>query len=211
MPARATAISFQDADLVEQVRDGDTAAFGQLVAKYQDRLYNTVWRICGHVDDARDLTQEAFLKALESLDGFGGKSSFYTWLFRIGVNVAISHQRQGRRRMTVSLEDGPERWQVNRQGVALAQSARRARVGHDDDPATGARQAETNEIVVAALGELDDDQRAVLVLRDIESLDYEHIADVLAVPVGTVKSRVHRARMALREKLRPRLGGTFED
>ena len=204
MPASSASISFQDADLVEQVRDGDTAAFGHLVAKYQDRVYNTVLRINGNADDARDLTQDAFLRALESLDSFSGRAGFYTWLFRIAVNLTISDGRMMQRRKTVSLEPrtgslGAGEWAVNRQGAGLVGELH----SDEENPQAAASRTEVNILVVEALNELEDEHRTVLVLKDIESMDYAQIAEILDVPLGTVKSRVHRARMALRDKLRP--------
>jgi RNA polymerase sigma-70 factor (ECF subfamily) len=204
MPASSASISFQDADLVEQVRDGDTAAFGHLVAKYQDRVYNTVLRINGNADDARDLTQDAFLRALESLDSFSGRAGFYTWLFRIAVNLTISYGRMMQRRKTVSLEPrtgslGAGEWAVNRQGAGLVGELH----SDEENPQAAASRTEVNILVVEALNELEDEHRTVLVLKDIESMDYAQIAEILDVPLGTVKSRVHRARMALRDKLRP--------
>lgn len=200
MLAGVTSNSQTDADLIRQVCAGDAASFGPLVTKYQDRVYNACWRICGHAEDARDLTQEAFIKAYESMDSFAGQSGFYTWLFRIAVNLSISHRRKTSRRMTVPLAREPDPWSINRQAAGLI-GAR----GGDGDPAHHAGQAETHAQVVAALNELDVDQRAVVVLKDIEGLDYEQIATILSVPKGTVKSRIHRARMALREKLKDRL------
>ena len=200
MLAGVTSNSQTDADLIRQVRAGDAASFGPLVTKYQDRVYNACWRICGHAEDARDLTQEAFIKAYESMDSFAGQSGFYTWLFRIAVNLSISHRRKASRRMTVSLGHEPDPWSINRQAAGLTGG----RDG-DGDPAHHAGRAETHAQVVAALNELDVDQRAVVVLKDIEGLDYEQIATILSVPKGTVKSRLHRARMALREKLQDRL------
>ncbi len=194
--ADVTSNSHADADLIRQVRAGDAASFGPLVAKYQDRVYNACWRICGHAEDARDLTQEAFIKAYESMDSFAGQSGFYTWLFRIAVNLSISHRRKTSRRVTMPLTHEPDSWSINRQAAGLAG----ARNG-DGDPAHKAGRTETHAQVVAALNELDVDQRAVVVLKDIEDLDYEQIASILSVPKGTVKSRIHRARMALREKL----------
>ena len=193
-------ISFQDTDLVRQVRDGDTAAFGHLVAKYQDRVYNTIWRISGNAEDASDLTQDAFLKALESLGSFDGRAGFYTWLYRIAVNLAISHGRKMKRRKTIPIETQSSPWDVNRQGADLVE---RLNPDDDGDPQRAASQAEINRIVISALNELEDEHRTVLVLKDIESMDYAQIADILSLPLGTVKSRVHRARMALRDKLRP--------
>ncbi|MDO8631840.1 MAG: sigma-70 family RNA polymerase sigma factor, partial [Phycisphaerales bacterium] len=87
-----------DRELVRRVKSGQTEAYGELVRRYQDRVFNTCWRICGHLEDARDLTQEAFLKAFESLDAFRQESGFYTWIFRVAVNLSLSHRRSAGRR-----------------------------------------------------------------------------------------------------------------
>lgn len=185
--------------LVEQARSGDMAAFSRLVTRYQDRILNTCWRLCGNRDDAQDLTQEAFLRALQSIGSFSGRAAFYTWLYRIAVNLAISHHRRAGRHLRLSLDgrDG-EQW-VDHQAVALGGHGARAM----DDPSQRLTARETERQVVDALDTLDDDHRTVIVLRDIEGLDYEQIAGILEVPPGTVKSRLHRARMTLRERLRP--------
>jgi len=196
----ARPVPFEDAELIEQVKDGQSEAFGRLVDKYQDRVFNTCWRICGHLEDARDATQEAFLKAFENISTFHQRSGFYTWIFRIAVNLALSHRRQVARRHTVSLDQatGP----VGSQAEDLA---RRVQDASANDPAERADQAELQGLLSRALQELDDDQRAVVVLRDIEGLDYQEIGDILEVPPGTVKSRLHRGRMALREAIMPAL------
>src|SRR5689334_9124679 len=98
------AIAFEDAAALEQCRRGDLSAIGPLIEKYQDRVYNTCWRLCGNAEDAADLTQEAFVKAIEALGQFDGRSRFYTWVFRIAVNLSISHRRKQGRRRTVPLE-----------------------------------------------------------------------------------------------------------
>lgn len=188
MSARAQAIAIDEADLVRQAREGRSEAFGQLVLRYQDAVYNLCWRVCGHHEDARDLTQAAFLRAYEALERFEGKSSFYTWLFRIAANLAISHRRRRNPATSArSLDDG------------LLPAA--AGTANDGDPVSRLEQSEMHRLVQAALGELDDEQRLVLVLRDVEGMDYQRIAQVLALPKGTVKSRIHRARMALRDRL----------
>jgi len=189
-----------DADLVRRSQEGDLGAFGQLVLRYQDRVFNTCWRLCGNVEDARELTQETFLRALQSLRGFRRKSSFYTWLFRIAVNLTIGHRRRNRRAATYQLHE-PVR-EADEYGQAAGLVAAQLPAGGSDPPAQAAKE-ELRQRVIAALGELDDEHRAVIVLRDIESLDYKQIAEVLGVPVGTVKSRLHRARLALRDKLEP--------
>ncbi len=190
----------EDAELVRQVKGGRSEAYGELVRKYQDRVFNTCWRICGHLEDARDLTQEAFLKAFENLDSFRERSGFYTWIFRVAVNLALSHQRKAARRHVVSLDAGGSA--TGTQAEALAKQA-----GHasHNDPARAASDSELQGCVVRALQALDDDHRAVIVLRDLEGLDYQEIAEILEVRLGTVKSRLHRARMAVHEAMPPAL------
>ncbi len=193
-------VSLEDAQLIERIQAGQTEAYGELVHKYQDQVFNTCWRICGHLEDARDVTQEAFLKAFEGLSGFRGESGFYTWIFRIAVNLALTLRRNTARRRMVSLDQGD--------AVALSQAetlARRVAERSGDDPADSAGRAELHGCVARAVAELEDEYRAVIVLRDIEGLDYRTIAEILEVPRGTVKSRLHRARMSLRDALGPAL------
>ena len=97
VPAGSTAVPVDEAILVEQARSGDMGAFSRLVTRYQDRVLNACWRVCGNIDDAQDLTQEAFLHALESIESFRRRANFYTWLFRIAVNLSISHRRKAAR------------------------------------------------------------------------------------------------------------------
>ena len=115
MQIPATTVKFEDAVLVRQVQAGEVVAFADLVRKYQDRVYNTCLRICGNREDASDLAQEAFLKAFESIGSFRGKSAFYTWLFRIAVNMSISHRRKRRVRDTLSLDDPVGAREIRRQ------------------------------------------------------------------------------------------------
>lgn len=180
--------------LVRQVQGGELRAFAELVEKYQDRVYNAVLRICGDAEAARDLTQDAFLKALESIERFRGKSAFFTWIFRIAVNLAISHRRKARTRNVLSLDEGGGA----SEGASLVQFIADPVAA---DPSGRIEAAETHERVLGAMAALDPQQRAALVLRDVEGLDYQQIADVLELPVGTVKSRVFRARCAMREEL----------
>lgn len=187
-------IPLEDFELVQKVKDGQTEAYGQLVQKYQDRVFNACWRICGHLEDARDLTQEAFLRALENISAFRQRSGFYTWIFRVAVNLALSHRRRDGRRRTVSL-DQP----ADPRGTQAADLARRTGHGRSNDPGASASDAELQARVTRALQGLDDDHRAVIVLRDIEGMDYQEIGEILDIPAGTVRSRLHRARMALRQ------------
>jgi RNA polymerase sigma-70 factor, ECF subfamily len=170
-------------------------AFGSLIAKYQDRLYNSILRICGDREEAADLCQEAFVRVLERLETFRGQSQFYTWLFRIAVNLTISRRRRANRVRFTSLSNDPELGD----GPLVEASSAPPRLAAD--PARQVMEGELHRRVLEAIDALDDEHRVVVVLRDIEDMDYEQIAAVLAVPVGTVKSRLHRARAMLRDKL----------
>ncbi|MBN2559544.1 MAG: sigma-70 family RNA polymerase sigma factor [Phycisphaerae bacterium] len=201
--APSVAIPFEDAELVEQCRRGDNAAFGRLVVKYQDRVFNTCWRMCGNRADAEDLTQEAFVRALQSIDRFGGRSKFYTWVFRIAVNLVISARRMNRRTTTYSLDasyDAARHGESHPAGPQLAAG--------DESPDQHASTREHQALVLDALESLDEEQRAVVILRDLESFAYDEIAEILEVPPGTVKSRLHRARLALRQTLSPILASS---
>jgi len=188
----------EDDALVERVKQGQTEAYGELVRRYQDRVFNACWRICGHLEDARDLTQEAFLKAFEGLGNFRQQSGFYTWIFRVAVNLSLSHRRNDHRRRRVSLDAG-----AAATGTQADELARRVRDESDDDPTRGPVEAELHAAVAGALQRLDDDHRAVIVLRDIEGFDYQEIARILQIPLGTVKSRLFRARIALQQAIDP--------
>ena len=194
--AKAATISFEDATLVEQCRNGDMQAFGSLVAKYQERIFNMVFRMCGRRADAEELAQETFLKALERINQFRGQSKFYTWLFRIAANLAISHRRRGGRVRFQSLS-GPEEFEQDQADNLTAAMARK----RNPAPEAAAMAAEINRRVMQALDDLDDEFRLVVVLCDMEGMDYAQIAQVLNLPIGTVKSRLHRARCELRDKL----------
>ncbi len=183
-----------DRDLLAQSRQGDMTAFSLLVEKYQDRLFNTTYRLCGNYQDACELTQETFLRALKGIAGFRGEAKFYTWLFRIALNLTRSHRRRA----------GRSRWQSLDQPdgtIELASQASRLGPADCPGPAERAEQAERNTKVIAALDRLAQQHRTVIVLRDVEGLNYREIAEIVGVPIGTVKSRVHRGRLALREYL----------
>lgn len=195
MASRAASRSnLTDQKLIGQVLSGDSAAFGEIVERHEDRLYNTIYRLVGSADDARDLLQDTFVKAYEKLGHFRGGSSLYTWLFRIAVNTSLSHRR---RRKWVQM-GAPAGDDDANPGNAVADTAA-------VDPADPLIAAETETLVQEAINSLDDEHRTVVVLRDIQHCDYHEIADILDVPPGTVKSRLHRARMMLRDRLEPLL------
>ncbi|HEX4124037.1 MAG TPA: sigma-70 family RNA polymerase sigma factor [Tepidisphaeraceae bacterium] len=204
-----------DVALLQQAQAGDRGAFGQIVVLYQDRLYNAVLRMVGDREEARELTQEAFTRALMKLDSFRGDASPYTWLFRIAVNLAISQLRKNRRVRMFSLDRPASDNGLSRGGSAHGSdhggitqaSGLLDRVGRDGQasPAENAEGRERSQMVLSALGRLDAEYRAVLVMRDIEGFDYQQMADVLGLPLGTLKSRLFRARLALRDELRESL------
>jgi len=187
---------FDDAALIEQYRCGEPSALERLVVKYQDRLYNAVLRICANPDDAAELTQQAFVKVLENLDRFESRASFYTWLFRIAVNLALNYRRRQAALRVVSLDGHGWDREPSRQALRLFWKDEKT-----TDPALRVQEKELCELAVESLNELDEAQRAVIVLRDIENMSYSNIAEVLQIELGTVKSRIARARARLREVL----------
>jgi RNA polymerase sigma-70 factor (ECF subfamily) len=178
--------------LVRQCQGGDSEAMSRLILRYQKRVYNTILKICGNVDDAAELTQETFVKAIENINKFQGKSSFYTWVFRIGVNLTLTHCKRsvklGLRSLDAEQNDQPR--QQLRDFLADKGSP---------DPAKVAENKELIELIKMAIMQLDDDQRAVIILRDIEQMSYAQIAKVLDIKLGTVRSRLSRARDNLRQ------------
>lgn len=199
----------RELDLLRKAQHGDRAAYGQLVVAYQDRLYNGILRMVGDHEEARELTQEAFTRGLMKLNSFRGDASPYTWLFRIAVNLAISHLRKVQRHRVFSLDSPSSNGNGRRGGADDQASSLADRVTHDglsrsvaELPPDDLERSERHQQVFAALGRLDAEYRAVLVMRDIEGFDYQQMADVLGLPLGTLKSRLFRARLALRDELR---------
>ena len=181
-----------DKSLVQACRAGQTEAFGVLVRRYQDRLYPTILRLLGSPEDAQDVLQDSFVRAFEKLDQFHGESSFYTWIYRIAVNLALSEYRRHRQR-------GRDRWS---DPASLSLAAEPVDDSPETDPAIALERVERELIVQTALNELGPEHRAVVVLKDFDGRRYEEIASLLEIPIGTVRSRLHRARSELRERLR---------
>jgi len=176
-----------DTHLIEATLRGDSSAFGQLVRKYQDRLYNTLVHLTGSRDDAADLAQEAFVQAFVKLDTFRRTSTFYTWLYRIAFNQTASHYR--RTKPTASLDE-------------VRAATGREPVASNPGPHQRLEQQENRVQVREALARLTDEHRTILILREIEGCDYDTIAGVLDVPVGTVRSRLYRARAQMHDQLK---------
>jgi RNA polymerase sigma-70 factor (ECF subfamily) len=193
----AADIDIENGLLVEQCREGDSAAMERLILKYQNRIYNVILKMCANADDAAELTQETFVKIIENIATFEGRSSFYTWAFRIAVNLTLNHCQRAKRLGYTSLDADDN--EHSRQ--AKTQLREFLSDNSSPDPAVVTQSKELYGIVVRALMKLDDAQRAVLVLRDIEDMNYARIAKVLNLKLGTVKSRLSRARSNLREIL----------
>jgi len=183
-------VSADDHQLIAECLQGRTAAFGELVRRYQDRLYNAIYRLVDNADDAQDVVQDAFLNAYQSLRSFKGDSLFFTWLYRIAFNSAISLKRK--QRVVLRLETGSEHEGSSTEPLDPSELSR---------PEHALEQAEEERRVQRALSRLSPEHRMVLVLKEIEGQKYDAMAEILQVPVGTVRSRLHRARLELRELL----------
>jgi len=174
-----------ESDLLAAVAAGDTDAYGHLVERYQDRLYQTMWGILGSREDARDIVQEAFVQAYLKLDSFRAEARFYTWLYRIATNLAWSQKR--RKRPTIS-------WDRVREQAGVEPVDRQA------GPEGLASRREQIEKLWVALDQMPRQAREILVLRELEGCSYEAIGEILKLPVGTVRSRLFRARARLRSQ-----------
>ena len=181
----------------DRARHGDRTAYGTVVRLYQDRLYNAVFRLVGDHDDAAEITQEAFTRGLEKMTDFRGDSGPYTWLFRIAMNAAVSRIRRGGRRKTISL-DAMMAAEAGRPGGGGIHDRL---PGRESSPDEAAELSEDHRAVTTALWRLDAEYRALLVMRDLEGFDYRQMAEVMGLPLGTLKSRLFRARVALRDLL----------
>lgn len=190
-----------DQQLVERAQRGDKHAFELLVIKYQRRLQRLISRFVRDAAEAEDVTQEAFIKAYRALPGFRGDSAFYTWLYRIGINTAKNYLvALGRRAPTSSQYDFGE--DEDFEEVSLLQDV--------STPENELMSKQVVEVVNSSLSQLPDDLRTALTLREIEGLSYEEISEVMSCPIGTVRSRIFRAREIIATNLRPLLGTSID-
>ena len=185
-----------DQELVERVQRGDKKAFDLLVLKYQQKVMNLVSRYLRDPSETMDVTQEAFIKAYRALPGFRGDSAFYTWLYRIAINTAKNHLVAQGRRPPGSDVDAETAEQLDA-GTRLKEYA---------TPEHHLMERELAETVRQAIDELPEDLRTAITLRELEGLSYEEIAKAMECPVGTVRSRIFRARAAIDAKIGPLLG-----
>ncbi|MFA5293381.1 MAG: sigma-70 family RNA polymerase sigma factor [Phycisphaerae bacterium] len=187
-------ISIDEASLVSQARAGNMASVEKLILKYQDRIYNTILKMCGNDADAAELAQDTFVKAIGGLKDFKGESSFYTWLFRIAVNLTLNFCKKNSRVSFQSLSNETDE-DSNRQMKDYLLDKKTV------EPSELASKKEVSGLILKALEKLEPQQRAVVVLRDIEQMSYNEIAETLEIEIGTVKSRIARGRKNLREIL----------
>jgi RNA polymerase sigma-70 factor (ECF subfamily) len=190
-----------DQALVRAIQSGDPRAWSRLIALYQDRLFAVCLRMVNDRDAAADLTQDTFVKVIQGLGSYDGRSKLSTWLIRIAMNTCLSWKRSQKLRRHISL-DGPPSHRGHADG--LGTQGRSGRSSWELRPDQGVELHEQHDRVAAALASLNAEQKAILVLRDVQGLDYDQIAQVLDIAVGTVKSRLFRARLALRETLEGR-------
>jgi RNA polymerase sigma-70 factor (ECF subfamily) len=189
-------ISIDDGALIRQCQLGDLKATEGLIIRYQDRVFNVIMKIVGNRDDAAELTQETFVKVIEKIGTFKAQSSFYTWLFRVAVNTALNFCRKRFRVTTQSLDavvagDGESSRKL---GDFLVD---KSEIG----PVEIAQKKETARLITAALGKLSENHRVVIILRDIEGMSYGEVSTTLALELGTVRSRISRARSEMRKIL----------
>ena len=190
-----------DQQLVERAQRGDKHAFELLVVKYQRRLRRLISRFVRDAAEAEDVTQEAFIKAYRALPAFRGESAFYTWLYRIGINTAKNYLVSlGRRAPTTTQFDAEE--SEGFEGAEILQDV--------NTPENELMSKQVAGVVNASLLQLPEDLRTALTLREIEGLSYEEIAEVMSCPIGTVRSRIFRARETIATNLRPLLGTSID-
>ena len=190
------ATSDGDQQLVERAQKGDTRAFDLLVLKYQGRVANLVSRYVSNAAEVEDVTQEAFIKAYRALPKFRGDSAFYTWLYRIAANAAKNHLvALGRRPSSDQVIDEAEQFDLP------------GKLKDHESPDAVLMGMELEQAVNSAIDSLPDELKATLTLREFEGLSYEEIAEILSCPIGTVRSRIFRAREAVDQRVEEQLGG----
>lgn len=188
-----------DAALVTRCQGDDRRAFNEIVARYKDRVYNYIRGMVGSPEDAEDLAQETFVRAYSALGSFESRATLHTWLFRIATNLCIDYKRRARRIVGRQLPLDAIASEASPSSALIADST--------TDPAVVLGEKELHELIQAAVSKLPERLRTVFLLHDVEGLRYDEVAAVVRCPLGTVKSRLFHARMALRETLLPYLRG----
>jgi len=181
-----------DRELVVRCQRNESRAFDELVARHQDRVYTAVTRFCGNAEDAADIVQRAFINAFRKIQEFKGDSAFSTWIYRIAFNQAISFRRENRR-PAVSIYSSKDDEKVVEPAV-------------DSNPTEKLEGEETQKKVQQALEMLEEGDRQIILLKDLQGHSYDEIASIMQIPKGTVRSRLHRARLELKSKLKSYIG-----
>jgi len=181
-------LEFNENKLIERASGGDPSAFNRLMEAHERRMYAVALRMCSNREDAQDCLQEAMLRIYRSISGFKGQSSFATWVYRITMNTCLDELRRKKNKQNTSLDSLLDTgWSPQDESAS---------------PEKRAIQTETRKILREAIHDLPEDMRSAIVLRDIQGLSYEEIAQALDINVGTIKSRISRGREKLREKLK---------
>lgn len=201
---RSLTLTQSDASLIARCQKADVVAFNEIVSRYKNKIYNYVYRMTGNAEDAEDLTQEVFVRMYTNIGAFRAEASLSTWLFRIAGNLCVDAFRRGKKeRGVVSSLDAPIGG-ADEEG----QGATRDVPDWTNEPDALFARKELDGQIQAALAKLPPKLRSAVALHDIEGLSYEEIAETERVPLGTVKSRIFNARVALREHLRSYVSGT---
>jgi RNA polymerase sigma-70 factor (ECF subfamily) len=186
-----TGENLADDVLVRMCQKGDKNAFGQLLIRYQDRVFSVLYRLVRDRDAVRDLAQDVFVNAFKSIQSFQGKSSFYTWLYRIAMHTGLNYLNLARVRTTSTYENED----IEKRLMAISPNG-------GNWLEEGYLLNEAAQAAVAAIEELPDDYKKVVILKEYEDMSYEEIAEVLDIPIGTVRSRLNRARKELKKNLK---------
>jgi RNA polymerase sigma-70 factor (ECF subfamily) len=182
----------QERDLIRKAKQGDMLAFEELILKHEKIVYNLALRMMNHSEDAMDISQEVFLKAYRSLSNFDERSAFSTWLYRITHNTCIDEIRKRKGKQTYSLEEDLE----SEDGSMQRQVA-----DDGDTPEESLMRKEQKSEILRALDTLSEEHKAAIILRDVKGMSYEEIAEILELTLGTVKSRINRARNQLKSEI----------
>lgn len=191
-------MSHEEDKLAQLAARGNHHALTELLERYEDRIYSVCYRMTHHPDDALDCAQSTMLKVIQNITKFEGNSAIGTWIYRIAVNQTITHLRKSKIRQTVSLDQTISQSSQTQRPTTLGANLTDTR---ELSPDQHVQKKETMRLLRQAINELDPDHSSVLVLRDTQGLDYQQIGEILELPPGTVKSRLFRARLALREKM----------
>ncbi len=190
----AKSVRRDDSAIIERCKEGDITAFDELVGRYEKQVYNFAYRMTGNYDDASDIASEAFIKVYNAIDTFRGEANFSTWLFRIVTNLYLDERKRSKAHLNVPLDEY----------IDLEESSVTRQI---EDPSPGPQElleaGERAEVLARAIYDLPDYQRVMVLLFHTQGKSYEEIAEITELPIGTVKSRLNRARLALKEKLEP--------